>query len=104
MAARREGASRGDSTSGSVYTTCFSWSTSITTAPSSECERDEGHVKHRYEREAAAPGCISRTFALEDIAAASFQPRHVFEAQEGGVHAEARTTLPNPVHVAGTHL
>lgn len=35
MAARREGASRGDKTSGSVYTTCFSWSTSITTAPSS---------------------------------------------------------------------
>lgn len=36
MAARREGASRGDNTSGSVYTTCFSWSTSITTAPSSK--------------------------------------------------------------------
>lgn len=36
MAASREGASRGDNTSGSVYTTCFSWSTSITTAPSSK--------------------------------------------------------------------
>lgn len=35
MAARREGASRGDNTKGSVYTTCFSWSTSITMAPSS---------------------------------------------------------------------
>lgn len=36
MAASREGASRGDNTRGSVYTTCFSWSTSITTAPSSK--------------------------------------------------------------------
>lgn len=47
---------------------------------------------------------ISPTFTLEDIATASFQPCHVFETQEGGVHAEAGTALPNPVDVAGTHL
>lgn len=47
MAARREGASRGDNTSGSVYTTCFSWSTSITTAPSSgKTGGFTGHKKH----------------------------------------------------------
>lgn len=63
-----------------------------------------GTSEHRYEHEETARVRISRTFALEDIAAAPFQPRHVFETQEGGVHAEARTALPNPVDVAGTHL
>lgn len=33
MAAKREEASRVERDRGSVYTTCFSWSTSITTAP-----------------------------------------------------------------------
>lgn len=67
-------------------------------------KRHERHVIHRHEREATVRVGISHTFALEDIAAASFQPCHVFETQEGGVHAEARTALPNPVDVAGTHL
>lgn len=48
MAARREGASRGDRTSGSVYTTCFSWSTSITTAPSSN---RRGKCRHWHRRQ-----------------------------------------------------
>lgn len=43
MAARRDGASRGDRDSGSVYTTCFSWSTSITIAPPSG-----SHTHHMY--------------------------------------------------------
>lgn len=48
MAARREGASRGDNTSGSVYTTCFSWSTSITTAPSSKRRSTQARKKARH--------------------------------------------------------
>ena len=49
-------------------------------------------------------GNIVHTSALEDVAASSFQPGHVFEAQEGGVHTEAGATLPHPVDVTGTHL
>lgn len=45
-----------------------------------------------------------RTSAFEDVTAPAFQPGHVFETQEGGVHSEARATLPDPVDVTGTHL
>lgn len=44
------------------------------------------------------------TSAFEDITAPAFQPGHVFETQKGGVHSEARATLPDPVDVTGTHL
>lgn len=106
MAARREGASRGDSTSGSVYTTCFSWSTSITTAPSSTNKR-----ARQIKQGCDSPLVLlwvhffqSHTSTLENIAAPSFQPSHVFKAQEGGVNAEAWAAFPNPVDVTGTNL
>lgn len=80
MAARRDGASRGDSTSGSVYTTCFSWSTSITTAPLSE-QRDGHAVNPLWCRYLFIYAFISHTSTLENVAAPSFQPSHVFKAQ-----------------------
>lgn len=46
----------------------------------------------------------TRTSALKDVTAPSFQPGHVFETQKSGVYSEARATLPYPVDVTGTHL
>lgn len=46
----------------------------------------------------------TRTSALKDVTAPSFQPRHVLKTQKGGVYSEARATLPYPVDVTGTHL
>lgn len=46
----------------------------------------------------------AHTSTLEDIAASSFQPSHVFETQECGVHTEARATLPHPVDITGAHF
>lgn len=51
--------------------------------------------------------CCSRsihTSTLKNVAASPFQPSHVFEAQEGGVHTEARAALPHAVDVTWTHL
>lgn len=46
----------------------------------------------------------THTSAFKDIAASAFQPGHVFKAQEGGVHTQARSTLPHTVNITWTHL
>ena len=46
----------------------------------------------------------SPTSTLEDVAAAALEPGHVLEAEQGGVHPQARAALPHAVHVAGAHL